>query len=207
MTSVIDIAWLAGIIEGEGCICIRPAGRTKHHHSATIGLTITMTDRDVIERVARLLGCMARPARGATERHKMTFRADVWGRKAAAWLMMTYALLGERRRAKAREALAVWKLSPIHNRDKEFCKRGHRLTPDNLLAIRTSARTDRVCKTCARERMREFRKNMTEEQHATLKGNERRWRMKQTPEQRRARNHRRYEKPRKQPPESESLTS
>lgn len=45
----IDVAWLAGLFEGEGCL-------SRHSHRKCWVMRIKMTDRDVVERVHGLLG-------------------------------------------------------------------------------------------------------------------------------------------------------
>ncbi len=42
----VDIAWLAGLVEGEGSF---------HMSTRSIAIILTMTDRDVVERAATLL--------------------------------------------------------------------------------------------------------------------------------------------------------
>jgi hypothetical protein len=104
--SVKDIAWVAGLLEGEGCFQPR-AGR----QSPLIQLA--MTDMDVVVKAAKILGTNrvvenAKP----TKRGKPIYRTVVFGRNAVSWCMTLYPLMGERRQAKIRELLAKWKKSP-----------------------------------------------------------------------------------------------
>jgi hypothetical protein len=101
--TLIDIAWLAGLIEGEGSF--------QWNSSPTIQMS--MTDKDVMERVAILCDY---PIRTYKPRGKSTYKA-VWsiriaGARAAAWMMTLYAFMGIRRRAKIAELLLRWKHSP-----------------------------------------------------------------------------------------------
>lgn len=50
--------WLAGLLEGEGCFSVRQDGQRRSPK-----VLINMTDKDVIERVAALVGSGIRPLR------------------------------------------------------------------------------------------------------------------------------------------------
>jgi hypothetical protein len=110
--STIDIAWLAGLLEGEACFCVCDR-RVKDKTYKRIYIQLVMTDQDVVERAANLLGTSAKPMpwrnNGMT---KPTWRAYLCGDKAAGWMMTLYKLLGHRRQAKIRECLSAWKASP-----------------------------------------------------------------------------------------------
>lgn len=103
MISTPEIAWVAGLLEGEASFFM--SGRS-------IAITINMTDRDVIGRLAGLVGGRVY---GPTNRrdlergHQPIWRAQVKGPKAAGWMMTIYRLLGTRRRSQVRRALASWR--------------------------------------------------------------------------------------------------
>lgn len=101
-----DLGWIAGIVEGEGCLGLHGngAGTWRPH------LTIGMTDRDTVERLRDLIA----PGRAIeTQRRpepiKPLYRVRVLGRRAAAWMMTLYPLLGERRQVRARVVLDHWR--------------------------------------------------------------------------------------------------
>jgi hypothetical protein len=101
--TLIDIAWLAGLIEGEGSF---------QWHSTPI-ITLQMTDKDVLERVSLLCGY---GITSYTPRGKSTYK-QVWGlrmagSRAVAWMMTLYQFMGVRRRAKIAELLHRWKKAP-----------------------------------------------------------------------------------------------
>lgn len=48
-----DVAWIAGIVEGEGSLGVYP---DKRDGSKRFVLTVTMTDKDIIDRLSRLTG-------------------------------------------------------------------------------------------------------------------------------------------------------
>ena len=96
-----ELGWLAGIVEGEGSITTNP-----------LGIHIAMSDLDVMQRVASLIG---RPLNAATRsanwpaRYKDSYKLQVHGPLGASWIMTLYPLLGERRQAAARAALIRWR--------------------------------------------------------------------------------------------------
>lgn len=115
-----DILWLAGLLEGEGCFNLNGS----KEGSARIHLC--MTDRDVVERAAVLLGTDVKMYKHALNR-KQPFQCSIYGAKAAAWMMTLYTLMGSRRKARIREVLAVWKSMRAKN-----SQRGGRKHPRSL---------------------------------------------------------------------------
>jgi len=91
-----DIAWLAGLVEGEGCISWNNTPQIQLH----------MTDKDVVQRAAWLFGSTLR---GPHETgHKPTYYTSVAGSRAVGWLVILSDFLGERRQSKADEVLRQW---------------------------------------------------------------------------------------------------
>lgn len=103
MITSLDVAWLAGIVEGEGSIMWA---------KATPVIALQMTDDDVVRRAAKLLGVDVRKPWRRAEHHKLVYGCRAYGRRAIGWMMTLYAFMGERRRAKIRECLAKWKDQP-----------------------------------------------------------------------------------------------
>jgi hypothetical protein len=150
MITSTQIGWLAGLLEGEGYFAYREVQ----------GLTIqiSMTDFDVIHRVSSLLGfgsihkCPARPDR------KQAWRWSAGGQPQVAGLMMTLLpLMGERRAAKIRECLALWKERGLPRRQWTHCKNGHELSGENLRLVTEGKYTKRRCVECGMLRMRKHR--------------------------------------------------
>jgi transposase len=94
-----DIAWLAGLVEGEGNISVN--GRS-------LTIRIRMTDHDIILRAAELLGGKVYPTKVPDGRLPQ-WLTQVKGATAAGWAMTLYRWLGIRRRQEVREALEYWK--------------------------------------------------------------------------------------------------
>ncbi len=105
-----DIIWAAGLFEGEGCIDQHklPSGRTYPR------IKLKMTDQDVVERFASIFGMKiySYPKDKSWKDHyKDAWYTMVTGTKAVAILYMLFPFLGERRKTKAEEVLASWKLN------------------------------------------------------------------------------------------------
>lgn len=147
----LDIAWLAGLLEGEGCFRYHSQGKGRIH-PGTPGFQLQMTDRDVVAKFANL---MARPLLGPygpyAHRGKEVWACYVTGPQAVGWMMTLYPLLGERRQEKIREMISVWKLqrqSPSFiNKRKTHCIRGHVFDSMNT---RMSPSGRRICRACQR---------------------------------------------------------
>lgn len=95
----IDIAWLAGLVEGEGNISINGRSFT---------IRVKMTDQDVIAHASELLGGKVYPSRVPLNRRPQ-WLTQVKGATAAGWAMTLYPWLGLRRRQQVRDALAYWR--------------------------------------------------------------------------------------------------
>ena len=141
-----DILWLAGLIEGEGSF----RGAKNGH----VGITLGMTDEDIIDRIARIM----RGSKATVERkqgYKAIFRFEIYGPKAAGWMMTLYTLMGNRRQAKIRECLKAWKtIRPKRNRDSRWCLKGHELTEENVYSDKSGRRSCIKCRRFADARWR-----------------------------------------------------
>lgn len=126
--SALNVAWLAGLVEGEGCVSIKRKKRTANGASGdTIHLHVGMCDRDVIARAAELLGAKvlgpyAHSGDDGFER-KVQWRVVATGSLAAAWMMTLYPFMGERRRMAMRDCLLFW---------RSLSKSGRRFLPYRL---------------------------------------------------------------------------
>lgn len=84
MISISEIAWAAGLLEGEGSFIMS---------DRAITIAVNMVDRDVIERIASLLGGQAY---GPLDRshvkpwHQPIWRAQLKGPNAAGWMMTIF---------------------------------------------------------------------------------------------------------------------
>ncbi len=104
MTNPQDIIWLAGLLEGEGSFFLERV----HGNARYAVIEVTMTDEDVIQRAAGIMG--VKPAfRHAPAKvkagHKPTWRARLRGKKAEALMRELLPQMGSRRSAKIEELL------------------------------------------------------------------------------------------------------
>jgi hypothetical protein len=113
----LDLAWLAGLLEGEGCFSQNKASN-RTGTSDSIRVHVGMNDMDVVERAARLLGTRLLGPYSPSQAHrdgcvrKPQYRAVVTGAKAAAWMELLLPLMGERRKAAISGCLEFWKGLP-----------------------------------------------------------------------------------------------
>ena len=90
-----DLYWLAGLLEGEGSFLKPPPSSP-----ASPRVAVEMTDRDVVERVGRVLGAIAQPMPDRNNpRWKPTYRALIGGERAADLMRLLHPLMGLRRQA------------------------------------------------------------------------------------------------------------
>ena len=134
-----EIAWAAGVFEGEGWLGIR--GKT----SAEV--VVGMTDRDVVDRFCAVIGRGAVSVEPRQDGHKTLYR---WSISNAAHVAEFIALvrpwLGERRGAKADEVLAVIAECRGPKGQRTHCPQGHPY--DEANTYRMAGRTGRQCITC-----------------------------------------------------------
>mgnify|MGYP004417317377 CR=1 FL=1 len=103
--TVKEIAWLAGLLEGEGCFSF--SGKPR--------IQLIMTDRDTVEWAATLMNvrCTGPYARKQPNR-LVVYQTIACGRRAAGWMMTVLPLLGSRRAKKVVEVLREYKSRPTH---------------------------------------------------------------------------------------------
>jgi len=110
MLSMTELAWLAGILEGEGCFLLTTKSKSNLGYPQ---INISMSDKDVMDRVALLLeASIYLKSDKRKESYKDQWIAKVNGARAAGWMMTLYLFMGERRRAKIRQVLLEWGNDP-----------------------------------------------------------------------------------------------
>jgi hypothetical protein len=112
MINTLDIAWLAGLWEGEGCFSLnreRPR------------MTINMKDKDIIERAHSLMKVKTNIATNDYRKNSMcniTYSFSLNGRDAIEWMMTFYTFFGSRRQNKIKSIISLWKEHRLHFQSK-----------------------------------------------------------------------------------------
>ncbi|GAB3763755.1 LAGLIDADG family homing endonuclease [Microlunatus parietis] len=108
-----EIAWLAGILEGEGSFYLQ-RDRGIYLYPRVV---VSMTDEDVIQRVADLFGAKIYkvPVSPRYPARKQQWRAVATGQRAVRLMKEIRPLMGKRRGAKIDEIIAYWESQPEPN--------------------------------------------------------------------------------------------
>lgn len=144
-----EVAWIAGFLEGEGSF----TASARQRGSVYVRIQASSTDRDVLERVAAIVGVgtvrVVRPdPRGS--------RKQVWiwgiGAKpdARELALQVQPWLGKRRRSQAQAVLDATATLPIQ--PVGTCLNGHRIEGMNRLGRGACRQCNRVAKRRARLR-------------------------------------------------------
>lgn len=134
----LNLAWAAGLFEGEGCItqAKRKDNKFEYRH-----LTLEMSDKDIVDKFQNILGCGSIRHRIRTDKpnSKPTWQWNLTNSvQISAILYAIYPWLGIRRRQKALEAIRFLKTKPY--------KRDH---VAEKLAIRLDITYDEACRKLA----------------------------------------------------------
>lgn len=102
MVTVKDIAWIAGILEGEGSFSWQNTPR----------IQVASIDFDVINRVGYMINkkiiIKIKSSKSGYNKKKMYyFQAN--GSEAAQWMMTIYCLMSDRRKEKIKWVLSNWR--------------------------------------------------------------------------------------------------
>ena len=142
--SVRDITWLAGFLEGEGFFTLV--------HGKGLLMAADSTDRDVVAHAAKIIGMpkIYGPYTNGISKntgipHKLKYRVQVNGKRAASWMMTLFPLMGTRRREQMKTCLLAWRERPIFRGDRTNCPKGHPLSEGNLYV---NPRGERSCRQC-----------------------------------------------------------
>jgi hypothetical protein len=118
-----DVYWLAGLLEGEGWFGLS--------HYRTPCIVVSMTDLDVIEQAADLMGnkVTAQPKRTG----KQAWSVSLYGHRAVALMRVLHPYMGQRRSARIAELLAGWDSVP-HKNPKGSGRAAAKCHPDQPVA-------------------------------------------------------------------------
>lgn len=94
-----DVQWLAGLLEGEGCFIWYKQNGARYPR-----IQVTMTDLDVVQRVADILGGNSVQAH-APDQFKRKYVTKITGTRAVEWMRILRPLMGQRRGSRIDEIL------------------------------------------------------------------------------------------------------
>jgi hypothetical protein len=153
-----DLLWLAGLLEGEGYFS------SSNNNSSNIKIGIKMTDKDVMERVANILGVGVVYCKPEKSHWKPQYVVRLSNKRAKELMELLHPLMGLRRKAAIETALSSYKetdrsVNAYRAWDtrrklyppKSHCKHGHEYTTENTYI---SPKGGRFCKECNRMRGR-----------------------------------------------------
>ncbi len=106
--------WLAGLLEGEGSFMAGPPSKP----NLPI-ITVNMTDKDVIEKVAELFETKVCFLKRREQKWKDNYSARVKGKKAVEMMKALKPLMGERRQQQIEKALASYNIQQRKLTEKE----------------------------------------------------------------------------------------
>lgn len=94
----IELAWLAGLLEGEGCFNI---GSDKY----PVGIALAMTDEDIVSTVAGWWNVSYNSPKTQKEHHKQSYRCAIRGKSAVDLMVILLPFMGERRSTQIQKAI------------------------------------------------------------------------------------------------------
>ena len=127
----IQIAWIAGLFEGEANFGLDSRSKTRYKIStapASPFIKISMVDQDVIKKVAKLVNKSCFSPSRKTSTGKTVYVVHIGDRATLSYLLpLLLPHLGERRQKNVQEcldALTAWKLWYSTGGRKEMAKQG-----------------------------------------------------------------------------------
>ena len=140
------------MLEGEGWFGLAKGDSPK--------LSLSMTDKDVVERVRDVFG-FGQISNRPLPSGKTAFTWRVNEQHRAVGVMMTLLpLMGERRANKICDIISAWKSKPTSKAFITHCKHGHPLSGENLRIAPDGIYKKRRCKACVRNRQKKYRAKM-----------------------------------------------
>jgi hypothetical protein len=140
-----NLAWVAGIVEGEGCIRLgdNNGGTTK-----ALTLHVNMTDPDIVRRLQTITGCgrFYGPYDHGSGKQMYSWKSTR-SQETYAVLMALLPWLGERRTARVQECVrGWWEYEESQRLKRGSCSRGHPWTVKTTYLHRKTGQ--RHCRAC-----------------------------------------------------------
>ena len=94
MIKTIDIAWLGGLLEGEGYFGL--------NNGKYPIITLNMTDEDTVVKAAVMMGVKV-------NHYRNYWTTNACGARAIGWMIALYPFLGKRRKEKVAKVIRFWR--------------------------------------------------------------------------------------------------
>jgi hypothetical protein len=149
-----NLAWVAGLLEGEGCFST--SKRTKTGGGYQLSITCNMTDEDVLIRLHNILGVgsVRGPYKKGKEHHKPQWCFTIRRMEDAKEVMLAIRpWMLSRRQARIDELLALEEARALSIK-KTHCKNGHEYTEENTY-MWNNIRYCKKCRAAANDRRRQ----------------------------------------------------
>ena len=149
-----NIAWAAGLFEGEGCIGTHKRKRVRSDDYLSSSLDLTMTCHDVVERFHDVVGCGSVRRRASRKREwKPSFSWYVHAaRDVERVLGLCLPFLGRKKTREAERAFTICAGVGIRLPERTHCPYGHGYTEENTGYTTSRGVRQRRCIACRRER-------------------------------------------------------
>lgn len=137
-----NLAWLAGLLEGDGCF-------TTGSNPGCLRVEAAMSDLDVLEKAQSIagMGNISGPYNKSGVGSKPMYRWHVTDTKNAYALMAgVYTWLGSRRRSRITELFSMAYEAGPKGLRKTHCVNDHALTDDNVYTAPNGRRSCRICR-------------------------------------------------------------
>jgi len=142
--TVEEIYWIAGLLEGEGCFY--------SNSPYSCAITIQITDKDVIYKIASILGGTGNVrepdiSKSTGFNKKQVYSYSIFGILAVDWMRLILPIMGERRKTKILELLSNFDNRPITGDLRIICRKGHDITnEENYYVDKNKVKQCRICK-------------------------------------------------------------
>ncbi len=138
MTSIKDLYWLAGFLDGEGYF-----GSSGKRKSSPL-ISVSQKGRELLDRLVILL------KHGKVYTCKDKFAYYCTGRRSIEVMMTIFPLMSEKRRSEIKRTIKSWKEAPGETwiLRENACRNGHLYTEENTLRNVRGLKLQKYCKIC-----------------------------------------------------------
>lgn len=144
MTTISDLKWAAGFLEGEGSFY-------SNKKSASLHVSANQVERWPLDQLHEMFGGRIRIRKSQHINWKDQWHWETNGVRAAGIMMSLYFFLSPKRKQQIKDALNRWKSRQAAPGLKTACGNGHPYLPANLAYSIVNGKRTRRCITCRRK--------------------------------------------------------